>query len=445
MIWIIARREFLDYLKSLRFLIGVFVMVGLVALITLINVGDFKQREQEYTSALSEMKGDPFNVRIYKAPQSLSTLVQGSDRSLGSRVDVTPYDIPVRSAGYLGQYVSEHSRYVAGFAAVDFAFIVRVVMSLMVIFLLYSTIAGEKHFGTLRVVLSNPVPRHALLLGKCVGGLGVVLVALVASAALALLILTAAGGIPLTSHDALRVIAIVGVSALYLTFFFMISLFVSVAVTRPGVALAVLLQIWIFLVVLYPNLSVGLASNITTPPSEDEIAYRKMEAYAANQKETESLQSEINKAYASGTGIPADLMIKQTELSARTAEAKHRIDADLDNALRQQARLAESLSMLSPASSYDRAVLRLSGTGLDEFDRFMAAVERYWHVYIDASKERFRTYETRVKMSFPVFEYAPESLANSLVSVWADVVVLAVSTLIFFGLAYTAFLRKDVR
>ena len=57
------------------------------------------------------------------------------------------------------------------FLAVDVIFVFKIVLSALAILFAYNTISGEREDGTLKLVLSNPVPRDALVLGKYLGGM----------------------------------------------------------------------------------------------------------------------------------------------------------------------------------------------------------------------------------------------------------------------------------
>ena len=174
MLGIIVKREMQEYLRSSKFLIGFLITVILITISTIININDYKQRNQDYLDAKREMSEKSFRVTIYRQPQILSTLIQGKDRKLGNRIEVNYMNIPARTSGYMGEHTSQHHRYLAGFSAVDFAFVVRVILSLMVIFLAYNVISEEKTNGTLKLMLANRLPRDQLLLGKFLGGLFVI-------------------------------------------------------------------------------------------------------------------------------------------------------------------------------------------------------------------------------------------------------------------------------
>ncbi len=439
MIRTVARREFFDLLKSLRFLIGLLVTVALTAISTVISVSDYAQRLQDYSAARQEITGDAFNVRLYRAPEPLSVLVQGKDRSLGNLAQMTPMDIPAKTSGYMGEYLSQHHRFVSGFEAIDFAFVVRVVLSLMVIFLVYNALAGEKATGTLKLALANSVPRNAIVIGKLLGGMGAVLVSLSAAMLAALLIVQLHPALSVQPGDWGRAAGIFAVSALYLTAFFTLGLMVSVLVNRPATALALLLQAWIFMIVIYPNIAVVASRQMASLPSEEEINYRKRAAQSEFDPRLRAIQEEMQRGYS------PEVMTRWTDVMAEDAEAKHRIDAELSNSRREQGRIATILPSISPASLYDRSTSRLARTGIDQYDRFLDAAGQYWHEYIEATKARWRAMANRSDVKMPELRLQPEPTAESLAAVLPDALVLALMSLIFFALSTTLFLRKDVR
>jgi ABC-2 type transport system permease protein len=116
--------------------------------------------------------------------------------------------LPPKTTGYMGEGRSQHHRYVAGFASIDYAFIVRIILSLLVIFLSYNTVAGEKTMGTLRLVCTNRMPKHSVLLGKFIGGLIVILLTLVVATLCMLLILIFNPSVSLGAAEWTRILSI---------------------------------------------------------------------------------------------------------------------------------------------------------------------------------------------------------------------------------------------
>ena len=165
----IVLREILEYLKSARFALGLFITVVLVAASALINVEDYALRHQDYLDAKKELQAESRRVNILRGPQVLSALVRGKDKDLGEMAPrIGVHRIPSELSGYMNVPESKYPS-LARLSAVDFAFVVRVIMSLMVIFLAYGAVAEEKAGGTLKLVLANSLPRDKLLLGKLAG------------------------------------------------------------------------------------------------------------------------------------------------------------------------------------------------------------------------------------------------------------------------------------
>lgn len=106
----IIKREMQEYLRSSKFLIGFLITVILITISTIININDYKQRNQDYLAAQKEMTGDRFYIQVFRQPEVLSTLVQGKDRKLGNRLQMTYLDLPYRTSGYMGDFASQHHR-----------------------------------------------------------------------------------------------------------------------------------------------------------------------------------------------------------------------------------------------------------------------------------------------------------------------------------------------
>ena len=445
MLWTIIKREMLEYLKSSKFLIGLSITVILITISTIINIQDFKLRQQDYLDAQKELGGDTFRVSIFRAPQVLGTLVQGKDRKLGNSLTMTYLNIPSRTAGYMGEYTSKHHRYMAGFAAVDFAFVVRVVLSLMVIFLAYNAISEEKFHGTLKLVLANRMPRDQLLLGKFAGGLFVVIGSLLISAILSVLIMLFHPAISLANSEWIRILMLLGVSALYLVCFYTLSLFISVVVSRPSIALMILLQIWIFLIIIYPNLGVIIAENLYKLPSNQEIVQRKSAAFQPYQEEYKKNREAFSSAIRSGGRPSNEVSRRNFELTSLRAELNHQVDEEFSKRLTQQMKMAQTISVLSPAVVYDQAANRYARTDMNEYERFMDGVLRHWQELLEKQKLRYKDVQAWRKAKMPDFSYPSETTAHSFVATLPQWVILFLFSLIFFALAYVGFLRKDVR
>jgi ABC-type transport system involved in multi-copper enzyme maturation permease subunit len=439
----IAQREILEYLKSSKFLIGLCLTIILVGMSTFINIGDYRQRQQDYLDAKQSLESQGIAVKIFRKPQILSTLVQGRDRELGSRMEISYLDLPIQTSGYMGQFVSQHYRYVSGFESVDFAFVVRVVLSLMVIFLAYNSISEERAQGTLRLVLAHPLPRGQLLLGKFLGGLFVVFGSLTIATLIAVLVMVLHPAISLDGDLFLHTLGMWGISALYLGAFFTLSLMASTIINRPSVALLVLLQIWIVIIVIYPNISVILSEHLVKLPSQEELADRKRAIFEPYEQEYNETNQAFHKMVHSGQN-DQELSRKNFELKAQQTELFHRVDSEYSQKLTRQMHFAQNIGLLSPSVLYDIAIQRLAGTDIREFDNFMEGVERHWQKYVERQRLMYTDYKAYQEFKLPEFTYARQSTAESTVQTLPQWIILFLLSVVFFVTAHTVFMRTNV-
>ena len=439
----IVQREIFEYLKSSKFLIGLCLTVVLVGMSTFINIGDYQQRQQDYLDAKQSLESKGIDVKIFRKPQILSTLVQGRDRELGSRMQISYLNLPIQTSGYMGEFASQHHRYVSGFASVDFAFVVRVVLSLMVIFLAYNSISEERAQGTLRLVLAHPLSRGQLLLGKFLGGLFVVLGCLTIATLIAVLVMVLHPAISLDGNLFLRILGMWGISALYLGAFFTLSLMVSTIINRPSVALLILLQIWIVVIVIYPNVSAILSQHLLKLTGREKLDDRKRAIFEPYEQEYNESWQAFHKMVESGER-DMKLSKKNFELNAQRTELFHRIDSEYSRQLTDQMQLAENIGLLSPSVLFNVVMQRLAGTDIREFDSFMEGVERHWQKYIERWPLRYTDIEAYRKSKLPEFTYTTQSVAESIVQTLHHWIIMFLLSVVFFVVAHAAFMKKDV-
>jgi ABC-type transport system involved in multi-copper enzyme maturation permease subunit len=106
----------------------------------------------------------------------------------------------------------------------DFVVIVSFLLGLFGVLYAGTMICGEKEAGTIKLVLSNPAKRSAVITAKFLGGLSVLLIPLAISYALALLLLQLDGFPLFTYENLVRVLALLGLSVLYISALFSLGL-----------------------------------------------------------------------------------------------------------------------------------------------------------------------------------------------------------------------------
>ena len=127
MIWIVAAREILDNLMSLKFLLGTVLCLALVVVSTVVSLRDYQNRMDEYHGAIADFNERPEITRfkIYRKPEVLSIFARGFEKRFGNVA--TPYYI--QAGGFMG--ASGSAQFSAEFASIDFMFVVKVILSLL--------------------------------------------------------------------------------------------------------------------------------------------------------------------------------------------------------------------------------------------------------------------------------------------------------------------------
>jgi ABC-2 type transport system permease protein len=147
----------------------------------------------------------------------------------------------------------------------SFVSILAFLIPLMAIGLGFDAINGEHNRRTLSRVLSQPIYRDALLMGKFLAGLITLAISLVVLwllvIGLGLLLL----GVPPSTEEVLRSFAFLVVALAYAGLWLAAAMLFSVIFRSPATAALTTLGLWLFLTVLWPALSPGIAYAIAPP------------------------------------------------------------------------------------------------------------------------------------------------------------------------------------
>ncbi len=150
------------------------------------------------------------------------------------------------------------------------ALVMQQVLPLLIIFLGYATLAGERESGRLRLLLVQGASGRQLLFGKLLAHLGVLACVILPTVLLALLTVWQLGDAR-NFGDALGLLLIYGC---WLLFWVLISVYVSSWLTRARDSLWLLLGIWMLMIVVAPRLIGGVATQLYPLPTRVELAAR---------------------------------------------------------------------------------------------------------------------------------------------------------------------------
>ena len=461
----IIKKEILEIFTSPKFLFTFLVCAVLILLSVYTGVTNYRAEMREYATSVALNEKNiavltsynslvQHTIRISKPPQVLGMVVNGIEEAVGRVAPVSPSTDPS-----LIDSKYDSNPVFAVFGALDLMFIVKMVLSLFAILFTYDAIVGEKEKGTLKLALSNYVPRDQLILGKAIGGYICLLIPLLIPMMLSLIVMMIVPNIAFAGGDWIRLLLIFLMFFIYLSVFFSLGLFVSARTSRSSTSFLILLFIWVVFVMVIPKVAVLAAAQIEPIPSIHEITAKKdaflqqaqVEIRESNIKWGREHSGDSNKDYE-------EKFRKYVEDSARDYAAK--IDSfnasiELDYQMKKNAQqsLAVNLSRISPASALSFGTMTLARTGVDESDRFLSSVRAYkreytkWLISKSSQAISFKPGETpKIDLKdMPKHRMEPERLGESLIRTLPDFALMIVMIIVFFAGAYFSFRRYDVR
>ena len=485
MIWHIAKREILDNLTRFRFALTVVLVTALMVMNAVLFVSSqYPRRIAEYSqdinAATESMKKRSASLGelavsgpgdLYKKPSPLGFIATGADAKLPKRVTANASSGSNWTASNFhyshsnnwwleySQDVFEKNDALPNFTELDWTFIIGLVMSFMAILFTYDSISEERETGTLSLLMSNAVSRATVLLAKFLGAFLTLILPLLIGILLNLLIVSASELVSLDGSKWARIGIIFVVSAIYISIFLWLGLFISGQFANSSSSLLTLLLIWIVFVVLIPNTMGVLASGFQQIPSRSEASQLK-----------EAKLDEIHERYwkdrklfqfGSPSDNPPNIDALRTWAGYLTerADAKSRFDdAHLDKQFAQVA-FTQQITRLSPAALYKYALESLSGTGFARHKRFIQQARRHRKQFVDfiqsedrADSESYHVYLVKEGLSQkPVpFNSIPKFSEKLTVGITfkgalLDLTLLVSLALLLFMSAVLAFLRGDLK
>jgi len=465
----IIAKEIQDTIMSPRFVFTFLLCTILILLSVYTGINSYLAEQREYSAAMAlnkkNLESQPAYItlagtgtKINRKPEVLSTVVNGIQEAVGRMATVNvAFDPSLVESKYSSNPVF------AVFGALDLSYIVKIVLSLFAILFTYDAIVGEKERGTLKLTLSNRVPKDRLILGKAIGGFISLLIPLIIPLVLGLLILLIYPNVSLTGNDWARIGLICIMFLLYLSVFFTLGLFISSRTARSSTSFLLLLFIWVTFVTIIPKAAVITAARINPIPSVHEITAQKDAFLQEIQKEGMTLQTQYFREHPR-PDKPEEIAkwnedIKkwaedlQQKLTSKIDEKNAAIERDYQVKMRRQESLAVNLSRISPASALMFSCMSLARTGISEHERFLNSIKTYKPIFTKwVNAKMMRTLnlgegeQPKPDLSdMPQHEFKPERLSESLSRILPDLGLMVFLIIFFFVGAYISFLRYDVR
>jgi ABC-type transport system involved in multi-copper enzyme maturation permease subunit len=463
----IIRKELLDHLRSVQFAVLLAASILLFAVNGLVFVQQYSRLSADYHKAVATAEQQPSTVvtRLYRAPSPLLFMAEGGERAtpqgywLSPKLTLSP--LPAGTVNFKMPDIPE----------LDWAFIIKIVFSLYVILLGFEAISGEKERGTLRLVLSNPVGRVKLLTAKHLAIISSAAIPLVVGFLISLIVV----GVFLPSvmglQNLVRIAVFFILALAYLSLFAFLSLSFSALIHRSSLVLLVLLAFWILFALFIPDTSGIAAQEFSKVPGEYEMAKRVGPTIQGEVwKRIASIQDRIQKGELKTEG---DVLEESNRAYEEGQDSVRKLYDDYDKAAEERAALAQRISRVSPAALFQYAAEAVSETGPTAESRFLGDVKNYSRIYDDYILKKvgkvvgtspwsfssgatlngkyinlqspFPQEYTGAKSDFPKFSESRPSLVDGLRKGLWDIAGLLVWNIILATLAFSVFLRTDVR
>ena len=468
----IIHKEILKNLLSFRFILSLILIILLFSVSGLFFVGKYKQQSKDYwektnenLEGLNKQTSRLYRLAFYKQsvwrkPKSLALCTDGFENSLPNSFtfDVFSSDLPeVKGQGNFT---------LSRFGSINWVLIVSMILSFLVLVFTYDSISGEREDGTLRLMLSNTIPRYEVLLGKYLGVMLTIGIPLFIGLLISLIIVVASNVAVITGLDWLKMLVIVHLTFLYLSIFIFLGMFVSSRTTHSSNSMVMLLLIWVVLVILIPSFGriISEVSGKAPNPAELERRLAKIstDIWSNTTRFGERAGSASRDLGWKGNDPPARARLRNTE-----ANDKSRAREDHHKKMLAQAFTGRNLTCTSPTVIYQRASEAIAGTGINRCVNLQRQIKEYQ----TSLKEYIRTKDAEDPQSLhllfpedylveswraishnsvdfstvPKFQERDIALGQSLkLAIW-DIGLLALFNLAFFAASFVSFLRYDVR
>ena len=480
MLTTLIQKEIMHHVLSVRFIALLLMCALLIPLTLSINYRRYSQNLTDYQESVkrtrTEAKENPPNAqdpntevsKFFLKPTSLSVFANGLEEALPTYLGMTRNGVRQGSAGISQASVA----YALG--NLDFLFIVGTVFSLLALLFTSDAVAGEREAGTLRINLSNPLPRDVFLWSKLIGGYIVFVIPFLVSFLLGLLLIVWQG-FPLGELNvALPVLGLTLISLLYIAVFFAIGVVISTYLDNSKTALIVAFTFWVFAVLIAPR-GAFVVAKLVAPTRTQQAVYMEKAALHNNltKDKEEKIGEKMALAFESGGSVQINLNDPETQKRLdklrKPIEEQFRlefqnqsgkIDRDYQREKDRQEQVGEMLSRIAPTSSLTYFAMNLTQTGTLKRDTYFQTGERYYKqlddtyfsTISDDALAQFMQIANRMNDSdesetdeiLPPPMLIEPALSDTLRRSAVDVFLLGFFALVFTVVAFLKFFRSDI-
>jgi len=486
----IIAREFLNNLRNLRFLIGLVLCLIVTVACIMILSHDYQRERADYSLRVNlqeEFLGK------YALEGWVSQLIPGQKPPERFR----PLIIGIPTNESQDSFYDDPLPIL--FPRLDFLFIVTIVMSLLALLFSYDAVTGERERGTLRQMISNSVSRTTILLGKFLGGAASLLIPFLLALLAGVLCIQVNPNLQWDASAWAELGLLLAASVTFITLFYLLGLMVSTWSRSSAVSMLNCLFLWVFLVLVIPNVCPYVSAQLRRIPSITATARRVEEVRRACRETWHQRRKELVEQFRGKYGglfskleaLDFGLILyddrgdaeKVQELAAADPQFKAMVDdfrgevnrlggewqqasgqatgelwADLHTKAAAQMRLAKNLAAISPLADYVYVARDLTGTGLRSlkyFEEFKGKYHRrFWEYKAKVTATVVAAHKNEPSppggwfldlRDHPRFVFQEEPWKDKLGEVLPYWGILGLFNVVFFAAAFAGFMRYDVR
>jgi len=505
MIWKIAKKEFLLNLMTFKFAVGTILCVVLMSVFMPVLVIDYQQRLKDYNANVAANEAELRKVNVYlnilfsgidvyRPPVVMSVFSKGTENQLSDSAKIRLHGVSEISARLI-----DVNPYLSILPTLDISLILKIIVSVLALLVACDVISGERERGTLKLILSCTVARQKVLLGKFLAGLITLLVPLTIAFIVGLLILLFWPMVDLTVSDWVRIGLMYFVSLIFISTMYNIGLFVSCLTKSSSISLMLGLVFWVVFIMVIPNISVYLATQVRPLEPEEKMESRIRLVEKEKEAKLEKIPWAGEEVWPEGSYPQWYILVCNKEamecrqkrftswhpVNIKYADKRWEIRRRHVETLFQQKELADCFSRISPIAVYENLISALAGTDAANCQYFMNTAKAYWNEvveYVRSKTDNFSSplYFTQCteadmavyqqyldkKMSeddfekwkekkisqmqpldlqdFPQFIYKLDVVKDFQRGI-IDLLVLFLISVLFFVLSFRAFVKYDVR
>jgi len=453
----LTAKEILTNLLSWRLSFAFFILLPLVVISVYVLCNDYAQRQRDYDEkvALHKQAAATESIRVDRPPSPLMALIGGATVTTGNTIHLLYYDAPRIEGGF------DHTPIFYIFSRTDYVFIIGVVMSLLALLFSYDAISGERERGTLRLVLSNAVPRDIVLVSKWLGGYLSAFFPTATALLLGIFVFTRYPSIKLTATDWWVLLLLLLTAWIYLAIFFSLGVFISATSPTTGNSAIRCLFLWLLIVLIIPNVAPHIARRFVPIPSVQEMErkYDRIVADTAEKRYKDHVAANERLGNTKPVGQDEAKRISRRVRKSiveidhfhltRKRDALRQIANTYNNRLQRQIRLSKILSSCSPYAVFTNVATTLANTGGSSQMAFLKMARQYEDDYFDERYREALEIRWEIRRHHRVYKPTPFRLTVPNLRERMRQCLSSMGLLVFFGIfffmtSYLMFLRRPV-